>query len=415
MSSDKPLAITKDMVWKPYQLVKRNGKAAGVDGQSLDDFAKDLENNLYKLWNRMASGSYFPPPVRRVEIPKSGGGSRLLGIPRVADRVAQRVVKQVLEPQLEPIFDQDSYGYRPGKSAHQAVECCRKRCWKYDWPVDLDIKGFFDSIDHALLMLVLQVHTSEWWVLLYLRRWLEAPVELPDGMLQERTSGTPQGGVISPLLANLYLHYAFDAWMRRSFPHVPFERYADDVICHCLSRAEAQLLMEAMQERFASCGLTLHPEKTQVVYCKDSSRRGQFPQIQFTFLGYCFRPRMAKNRHGEIFTSFLPAVGPQALKRMRDKIRQIDLRRQTYLPLEEIASRLNPILRGWIQYYGRFYPTELRAKLFSYLNQELSAWLRQKHQRLLQKHRRSRELVARIAQQRPGLFVHWHGERVVAG
>jgi group II intron reverse transcriptase/maturase len=415
MSLDKSLPITKAMVWKAYQLVKRNGKAAGVDGQSLEDFAMDLKNNLYKIWNRMASGSYFPPPVRRVEIPKSGGGSRPLGIPTVADRVAQMVVKQVLEPQLEPIFDQDSYGYRPGKSAHQAVESCRKRCWRYDWAVDLDIKGFFDSIDHALLMRALQVHTSERWVLLYLQRWLEAPVELPDGTLQERTSGTPQGGVISPLLANLYLHYAFDAWMQRSFPHVPFERYADDVICHCRSRAEAQRLMEAMQERFASCGLTLHPEKTQVVYCKDSSRRGQFPQIQFTFLGYCFRPRMAKNRHGEIFTSFLPAVGPQALKRMRDKIRQIDLRRQTYLPLEEMARRLNPILRGWIQYYGRFYPTELRAKLFSYLNQELSAWLRQKHQRLRRKHRRSRELLERIAQQRPGLFVHWHGERAVAG
>jgi len=415
VSSDKSLPITKAMVWKAYQLVKRNGKAAGVDGQSLEDFAMDLKNNLYKIWNRMASGSYFPPPVRRVEIPKSGGGSRPLGIPTVADRVAQMVVKQVLEPQLEPIFDQDSYGYRPGKSAHQAVESCRKRCWRYDWAVDLDIKGFFDSIDHALLMRALQVHTSERWVLLYLQRWLEAPVELPDGTLQERTSGTPQGGVISPLLANLYLHYAFDAWMQRSFPHVPFERYADDVICHCRSRAEAQRLMEAMQERFASCGLTLHPEKTQVVYCKDSSRRGQFPQIQFTFLGYCFRPRMAKNRHGEIFTSFLPAVGPQALKRMRDKIRQIDLRRQTYLPLEEMARRLNPILRGWIQYYGRFYPKELRAKLFSYLNQELSAWLRQKHQRLRRKHRRSRELLERIAQQRPGLFVHWHGERAVAG
>ena len=415
MSSDKSLPITKAMVWKAYQLVKRNGKAAGVDGQSLDDFAKDLENNLYKLWNRMASGSYFPPSVRRVEIPKSGGGSRHLGIPTVTDRVAQMVVKQVLEPQLEPIFDQDSYGYRPGKSAHQAVESCRKRCWKYDWVVDLDIKEFFDSIDHALLMRALQVHTSERLVLLYLRRWLEAPVELPDGILQERTSGTTQGGVISPLLANLYLHYAFDAWMRRSFPHVPFERYADDVICHCRSRAEAERLMAALRERFVSCGLTLHPEKTQVVYCKDSSRRGQFPQIQFTFLGYCFRPRMAKNRHGEIFTSFLPAVGPQALRRMRDKIRQIDLRRQTYLSLEEMARRLNPILRGWIQYYGRFYPTELRAKLFSYLNQELSAWLRQKHQRLLRKHRRSRELLARIAQQRPGLFVHWHGERVVAG
>jgi group II intron reverse transcriptase/maturase len=415
MSQDKPLPITKAMVWKAYQQVKRNGKAAGVDGQSLDDFAKDLENNLYKLWNRMASGSYFPPAVRRVEIPKSNGGVRPLGIPTVADRIAQMVVKQVLGPQLEPIFDQDSYGYRPGKSAHQAVESCRKRCWKYDWVVDLDIKGFFDSIDHDLLMRALQFHTSERWLLLYLRRWLEAPVELPDGTLHARTSGTPQGGVISPLLANLFLHYTFDHWMRGSYPRIPFERYADDVICHCHSRAEAERLMDALRDRLASCGLQLHPQKTQVVYCKDSSRRGQFDQIQFTFLGFCFRPRMARNRYGEIFTSFLPAVSPQALKRMRERIRRMHLRRRMFLSLEEIARRLNPILRGWIQYYGRFYPTELRARLFSYLNEHLSAWLRQKHSRLLRHGRRSRQVLARISQQRRDLFVHWRGVGVTAG
>lgn len=333
----------------------------------------------------------------------------------MVDRVAQVVVNQVLEAQLEPIVDQDSHGYRPGKSAHEAVESCRKRCWKYDWVVDLDIKGFFDSIDHALLMRALHVHTSERWVLLYLRRWLEAPVELPDGTLQERTSGTPQGSVISPLLANMYLHYAFDAWMHRIFPDVPFECYADDVICHCRSRTDAERLMAALRERFVSCGLTLHPEKTHVVYCKDSSCRGQFPQIQFTFLGIASGHAWPKSRHGEIFTSFLPAVSPQALKRVRDRIRRIGLRRQTYLSLEEIARRLNPSLRGWIQYYGRFYPTELRAKLFSYLNQELGAWLRQKHQRLRRKHRHSRELLPRIAQQRPGLFAHWRGERAAAG
>jgi RNA-directed DNA polymerase len=407
MNSDKPLPITKQMVWKAYQQVKRNGKAAGVDGQSLEDFGLDLKNNLYKLWNRMASGSYFPPPVLRVEIPKASGGVRPLGIPTVADRVAQMVVKQVLEPQLEPVFDQDSYGYRPGKSAHQAVEVARKRCWKYDWVVDLDIKGFFDSIDHEFLMRAIRCHTKERWVLLYLERWLKAPVQLLDGSLQERLMGTPQGGVISPLLANLFLHYAFDTWMRRTYPSIPFERYADDAICHCRTQQEAEQLKAALEARFTFCQLQLHPQKTQVVYCKDSSRRAVYPQIQFTFLGFTFRPRMAKNRYGEVFTSFLPAVSPQALKRMRGKIRGWRLRRQASLSLERIAHRLNPILRGWWQYYGRFYPTELWTKLFRYFDERLGAWLRQKHKLLRQNRGRSLRVLSRMAQQNSDLFVHW--------
>jgi RNA-directed DNA polymerase len=394
MSSDKPFPITKDMVWKAYKLVERNGKAAGVDGQSLEDFAKDLTNNLYKLWNRMASGSYFPPPVRRVEIPKASGGVRPLGIPTVADRVAQMVVKQVLEPGLEPVFDPDSYGYRPGKSAHQAVDVARKRCWEYDWVVDLDIKAFFDSIDHELLMRAVRFHTQERWVLLYLQRWLEVPVQLPDGTLQDRLSGTPQGGVISPLLANLFLHYAFDTWMRRTYPSIPFERYADDAICHCRTREQAEQLKASLEKRFAQCGLRLHPEKTHVVYCKTSSRRGQHPHIQFTFLGFTFRPRKSKNRYGEVFTNFLPAVSQQALKRMRLRIKQMNLRKQAFVPLDVIARRLNPILRGWIQYYGRYYPSVLRAKLFTYLNKRLCTWLREKHKLL--RGRYLRRLVPRV-------------------
>ena len=407
MSSDKPFPITKSMVWKAYKLVERYGKAAGVDGQSMEDFANDLTNNLYKLWNRMASGSYFPPPVRRVEIPKASGGVRPLGIPTVADRVAQMVVKQFLEPELEPVFDPDSYGYRPGKSAHQAVEVARKRCWEYDWVVDLDIKAFFDSIDHELLMRAIRCHTQERWVLLYLERWLKAPVQLPDGTLQDRLSGTPQGGVISPLLANLFLHYAFDAWMRRSYPSIPFERYADDAICHCRTREQAEQLKVSLEKRFAQCGLRLHPEKTHVVYCKTSSRRDQHPHIQFTFLGFTFRPRKSKDRYGEVFTNFLPAVSQQALKRMRLKIKQMNLRKQAFLPLEVIARRLNPILRGWIQFYGRFYPSELRAKLFTYLNKRLCSWLREKHKPLRGRYLRSRQVLARIARQCPDLFIHW--------
>jgi len=396
------------MVWKAYQQVKRNGQAAGVDGQSLDDFNKDLENNLYKLWNRMASGSYLPPPVRRVEIPKSGGGIRPLGIPTVADRIAQMVVKQVLEPQLEPIFDQDSYGYRPGKSAHQAVESCRQRCWRSNWVLDLDIKGFFDAIDHDLLMRAVKTHTSERWVVLYLQRWLQAPVLLPDGTLQPRERGTPQGGVISPLLANLFLHYAFDAWMRRTHPAIAFERYADDVICHCRSEKEARRLLEALQERFASCGLQLHPRKTKIVFCKDSNRRGNFSVVQFTFLGFSFRPRMARNSRGAIFTNFLPAVSSQALLRMRARIRSIGLPSLVHFSIEKIASIVNPVLRGWIRYYGRFYKTELMAKLYHYLDDRIACWLRQKHKKLRGHRLRSWLLLDHIRRQRTELFAHWH-------
>lgn len=408
MNTDKPLPITKEMVWQAYQTISKNGKAAGVDGQSLDDFSKDLKNNLYKLWNRLASGSYFPPPVRRVEIPKSkGGGVRPLGIPTVSDRIAQMVVRQIIEPKLEPIFDSDSFGYRPGRSAHQAIELCRQRCWKRDWVLDLDIKGFFDSIDHDLLLKALQSHIKERWVIRYLRRWLEAPVQLPNGELQVRTCGTPQGGVISPLLANLFLHYAFDIWMRRNHPRIQFERYADDVICHCSSQREAQALKKSLEARFLACQLMLHPEKTHVVYCRDSNRRGSFEEIQFDFLGFAFRPRCAKNRWGKLFTTFVPAVSPSSLKKMRDRIRGWSMRHHSHMPLEDIARMLNPVLRGWWQYYGRFYPTEMWNKLFRYFDERLGSWLRQKHKPLRGHRGRSLRLLNNIAQQNPQLFVHW--------
>jgi len=415
VTSGKPLPITKAMVWAAYKLVKRKGKAAGVDGQSLDDFANNLEDNLYRLWNRMASGSYFPPPVRRVEIPKAGGGLRPLGIPTVSDRIAQMVVKQHLEPGLDRLFDPDSYGYRPGKSAHQAVEQARKRCWQHNWVVDLDIKGFFDTIDHGLLMRAVRRHVQCGWALLYIERWLKAPVETPDGTLQDRTQGTPQGGVVSPILANLFLHYAFDTWMRRAFPHIPFERYADDAIRHCRTRQEAEQLKTALEQRFADCHLLLHPEKTKIVYCADSNRRERYPQIQFDFLGFSFRRRMSKNRWGKIFTCFSPAVSPKSLKSMRTRIREWRLPQHSPLPLEDIARSLNPTLRGWDNYYGRFYPTELR-KLYEYFDERLGAWLRQKYKPLKGHRGRSLRALNRIAQQNPSLFVHWqHLGRATVG
>jgi len=317
----KPYNIPKQLVWEAYQRVKANQGAAGVDGVSLTAFEKDLKGNLYKVWNRMSSGSYFPPPVRLVEIPKDNGGRRPLGIPTVADRVGQTVVKMVLEPLVEPVFHPDSEAYRPNRSALDAVGKARERCWKADWVVDLDIKAFFDSLDRQLLERAVAHHTDLPWVRLYISRWLRAPVQKSDGTLEERTKGTPQGGVISPLLANLFLHYAFDAWMQREFPRILFERYADDIIVHCRSRRQAEMVVEAIRGRFAQCGLELHPTKTRIVYCKDDDRPGNFEQIKFDFLGYTFQPRRAKNRWGKFFVSFLPAISAKAAKSIRKTIR----------------------------------------------------------------------------------------------
>src|SRR5262245_24047489 len=287
----KPFDIPKREVWEAFKKVKANQGAAGVDGQSIAEFEADLSNNLYKLWNRLSSGSYFPPPVRRVEIPKANGGTRPLGIPTVADRIAQEVVRRCLEPILEPVFHIDSYGYRPGKSAIDAVRMARQRCWRYDWVLDLDVKGYFDSIDWELLLKAVRRHTNCAWVLLYIERWPKAPVQMEDGSVVPRTAGTPQGGVISPLLANLFLHYAFDMWMARTYPHIPFERYADDAICHCKSAEEAQALRRALVDRLVACKLVLHPDKTKIVYCKDVNRRRDYSNQSFDFLGYAFRAR----------------------------------------------------------------------------------------------------------------------------
>jgi RNA-directed DNA polymerase len=296
MSATKPFVIDKWLVYEAYKAVKANAGAAGVDQQSIEDFEMDLKGNLYKIWNRMSSGSYFPPPVRAVAIPKKSGGERILGIPTVADRVAQMVVKQVIEPMIEPSFLPDSYGYRPGKSALDAVGITRERCWRYNWVLEFDIKGLFDNIDHSLLQLALKKHVECEWAMLYIERWLKAPLQLADGTRVERTRGTPQGGVVSPVLANLFLHYTFDVCMKRTFPQLLWCRYADDGLVHCRSEQEAQAIKQALQARFEQCGLELHPTKTKIVYCKDGSRKGKYPNTKFDFLGYTFRPRLVKNR-----------------------------------------------------------------------------------------------------------------------
>jgi RNA-directed DNA polymerase len=310
ISKTKPFSISKQVVWEAYRRVKANQGAAGVDGQSVKDFEVGLKDNLYKIWNRMSSGSYFPPPVRTVEIAKSDGRLRRLGIPTVADRVAQMVVKMHLEPDVEPNFHPDSYGYIRGRSALEAVGVVRKRCWRYNWVIDLDIKGFFDNIDHDLMLHAVKKHTTSKWMLLYIERWLKAPAQSEDGRLIKREKGTPQGGVISPLLANIFLHHAFDEWMRSDHRSVRFARYADDIVVHCRSEAQAQFMLRAIKRRLARCKLQLHPDKTKIVYCKDDRRSGNYEHESFDFLGYSFRPRGCKGPG--YFVGFTPAVSKSA-------------------------------------------------------------------------------------------------------
>ena len=414
MDKAKPFNIPKREVWEAYKRVRANQGAAGVDGQSIAEFEQDLSNNLYKLWNRLSSGSYFPPPVRRVDIPKATGGTRPLGIPTVTDRIAQMVVKRYLEPLLEPLFHEDSYGYRPGKSAIQAVGTARQRCWRRDWVLDLDIKGFFDNIDHGLLIRAVRKHTDCKWVLLYTERWLKAPVRFADGTLEARDRGTPQGGVISPLLANLFLHYALDAWMVRNHPDIPFERYADDGIYHCANLAQAERLKALVEQRLTDCGLALHPDKTKIVYCKDTRRRGDYPRHKFDFLGYTFRPRKSKNRRGEYFVSFSPAVSNKAATAIRRTMRRWALHQRSDKSLEDLAGIVNPALRGWINYYGRFYKSALYPPL-RHLDRYLTRWAMRKYKGLKGRKRRAAQWLARIARRQPWLFAHWQSLKATAG
>lgn len=416
MSEAKPYVIPKQLIWEAYQRVKANRGAAGVDGESLGSFEQDLKGNLYKVWNRMSSGSYFPPPVRLVEIEKDDGGKRPLGIPTVADRVAQTVVKMVLEPEVEPLFHPDSYGYRPGKSALDAVGMARKRCWAADWVIDLDIKAFFDSLDHHLVERAVAHHTDSPWIRLYIARWLRAPVQKPDGTLEQRTRGTPQGGVISPLLANLFLHYTFDVWMRRTYPSIQFERYADDAIVHCGSERQAREVLAAIRDRFAQCGLQLHPVKTRIVYCKDDDRPGDHEHIKFDFLGYTFQPRRAKNRWGKYFVSFLPAISTAAAKAIHKTIREWRMAStRNNQKLEDLARVVNPVVRGWMNYYGRYYRSKC-VQVLRHLNEALAAWVRRKYKRLRRRERASMHWLGRIARRDPTLFALWQfGVRPEAG
>ncbi len=404
--SSKSFAIPKRQVWEAYKRVAANKGAAGVDGKSIEEFEADLENNLYKIWNRMSSGSYFPPPVMAVEIPKlHGTGTRTLGVPTVADRVAQTVVALELGTRTESIFHDDSYGYRPRRSALDAVETCRRRCRKKDWVLDVDVQNFFDSVDHDLMVKAVEANTDQKWVVLYVKRWLQAPLALPDGTLCKRGRGTPQGSAVSPVLANLFMHYAFDMWLEREFPTVEFERYADDVVVHCVTERQARQVWAALAERLESVGLRLHPDKSRIVYCKDDKRRGSFEYTSFTFLGFKFCPRTVRTKHGVLFTGFAPAISPEALKAISREVRRWRLHRRTRLDLGELAERINPIVRGWMNYYGRFYRSKLYP-LLKRINAYMVRWARNKYKRLVS-FKRVKKWWFGVVDRQPELFTHW--------
>ena len=406
MKESKQYNISKKVVLEAYKRVRQNKGSAGIDGIDFAKFEENLKDNLYKIWNRMSSGSYFPSPVLAVEIPKKNGGTRTLGIPTISDRIAQMTARMYLEPKVEPIFHNDSYGYRPNKSAIDAVGKVRERCWRYDYVIELDIKGLFDNINHELLMKAVELHTDEKWLKLYIRRWLKTPFATKEGMLTERKSGTPQGGVISPVLANIFLHYAFDVWMERNYPIAPFARYADDAIIHCKSEKEAKEIKEALNQRMKQCKLELHPDKTRIVYCKDEDRTEDYPITQFDFLGYTYKAVYIKCKDGKLRNNFIASASQKACKNLRDKIKELKLHKMSGSSINIIAKSINPIVRGWINYFGKYNVSALKYTI-KCIESRIVRWAMNKYKHFRGRRQRAEKWLSELRNREPKLFAHW--------
>lgn len=409
MQEARPFEIDKRLIFEAYKKIKANGGSAGIDDVGMEVYSENLKSNLYCLWNRMSSGSYMPKAVKLVEIPKSDGGKRPLGIPTITDRIAQMAAVMEMEPFIEPCFHEDSYGYRPHRSAHDAIAKAEKRCWEYAWVLDMDISKFFDTIDHQLLMRAVELHIKERWVLLYIKRWLKVPYQTKDGEQIERSMGIPQGSVIGPLLANLFLHYAFDKWMQINYPQISFERYADDSVCHCRTREEAENLKDKLSKRFSECNLRLNEEKTRIVFCKMTSRRNEsYPFTSFDYLGFTFRPRVAKDRRNKVlFTSFLPAISKKSKAKIHEIIKSWNLSSFKNRGLRWLAEKIDSIVRGWINYYARFGKTEFR-KVMKHLNLTIAHWVKKKYKRFWRKGLVAAQYwLGYLAEKDPNLFYHW--------
>lgn len=403
----KPVPITFKMVVDAYQKIRKGGKAVGIDGESWEKFDERLEDNLYVIWNRMASGTYHPTAVRETEILKKDGKMRKLGIPTLRDRIAQCVVKEYMERRIDVQFHQSSYGYRPLRSSKQAIEQVRKNCIEQDWIIDLDIAKFFDEIDHALLKKAVERMAEEKWIRMYVSRWLGMKIVNKEGKEYDRQGkGTPQGGVISPLLANIFLHYALDKWLEKYYPQTNFVRYADDMVIHCSTKEEAEQLLTAIKERLQQVSLRLNEQKTQVVYCKDYRRTEKHQKVQFGFLGFSFQPRRSKSKYGEgkSFTAFTAEISKENQKKIREQIKETIAWRNTKMELTDIALKLNSKLRGWINYFGLYGRSALKRTMI-YLDHRLIRWLQHKHK--ITGIRRATNKLAGIMKEDPMLFYHW--------